>query len=55
MGQNVIVTPDDYGKDPVMGELLTLDHLRISVRRRDERAGEVVVHFPRLGYVVAAS
>ncbi len=55
MGQSVTVTPDDYGKDPVMGELLTLDHLRISVRRRDERAGEVVVHFPRLGYVVAAS
>ncbi|MGL6224530.1 MAG: glutathione S-transferase family protein [Steroidobacteraceae bacterium] len=55
MGQSVTVTPDDYGKDPVVGELLTLDHQRISVRRLDERAGEVVVHFPRLGYVVAAS
>lgn len=55
MGQNVTVTPDDYGKDPVMGELCTLDHQRISVRRVDERAGPVVVHFPRVGYVVAAS
>jgi hypothetical protein len=55
MGQFVTVTPDDYGKDPVMGELLTLDHQRISVHRVDERAGAVVVHFPRLGYVVAAS
>lgn len=54
-GQHVTVTPDDYGKVPVEGELVTLDHHRIAVRRVDERAGEVVVHFPRLGYVVAAA
>jgi hypothetical protein len=47
------VTPDDYGKVPVAGELVTLTLHEIAVRRRDERAGEVVVHFPRLGYVVA--
>jgi len=52
-GQRVTVTPDDYGKVPVAGELLTLDRQRVSVRRSDERAGDVVVHFPRLGYVVA--
>ena len=49
------VTPDDYGKVPVAGELVTLNHHRVSVRRTDARAGEVVVHFPRLGYVVAAA
>jgi len=54
-GQRVTVTPDDYGKVPVSGELVTLDARRIAVRRRDERAGEVVVHFPRIGYVVAAA
>ncbi|MDH4106494.1 MAG: glutathione S-transferase family protein [Gammaproteobacteria bacterium] len=54
-GQHVTVTPDDYGKVPVAGELVTLNHHRISVRRTDARAGEVVVHFPRLGYVVAAA
>jgi glutathione S-transferase len=54
-GQRVTVTPDDYGKVPVAGELVTLDARRVAVRRRDERAGEVVVHFPRLGYVVAAA
>jgi glutathione S-transferase len=54
-GQPVTVTPDDYGKVPVAGELVTLDHHRIAVRRTDARAGEVVVHFPRLGYVVTAA
>jgi hypothetical protein len=32
-----------------------LDARRVSVRRHDERAGEVVVHFPRIGYVVEAA
>ena len=54
-GQPVTVTPDDYGKVPVAGELVTLDARRIAIRRRDARAGEVVVHFPRVGYVVAAA
>ena len=52
-GQRVIVTPDDYGKVPVAGELVTLQLQEVAVRRVDERAGEVIVHFPRLGYVVA--
>lgn len=54
-GQRVTVTPDDYGKVPVAGELVTLDLHEIAVRRVDARAGEVVVHFPRLGYVVEAA
>lgn len=54
-GQRVAVTPDDYGKVPVEGELVTLDSHEVAVRRRDGRAGEVVVHFPRIGYVVAAA
>jgi glutathione S-transferase len=54
-GQRVAVTPDDYGKVPVTGELVGLDARRVSVRRHDERAGEVVVHFPRIGYVVEAA
>ncbi len=54
-GQRVTVTPDDYGKVPVTGELVTLDLHEVALRRVDERAGEVVVHFPRIGYVVAAA
>ena len=52
-GRPVSVTPDDYGKVPVVGELVTLDLQEIAIRRVDERAGEVVVHFPRIGYTVS--
>ena len=49
-GDDVIVEPDDYGKVPVQGKLITLNSQEISIRRKDERAGEVNVHFPRAGY-----
>jgi hypothetical protein len=40
--------------EPVVGELV-IDRLNeIAVRRSDPRVGKVVVHFPRLGYVVSA-
>ena len=54
-GQAVVVTPDDYGKVPVHGELVTLNASEVALRRRDPRAGEVVVHFPRLGYSISAA
>jgi hypothetical protein len=46
------VAPDDYGRVPVAGELLRLTIDDIAIRRTDPRAGEVVVHFPRVGYRV---
>jgi glutathione S-transferase len=52
-GRKISVTPDDTGKVPVEGELVGLSADRVSVRRQDPRVGEVVVHFPRAGYVVA--
>jgi glutathione S-transferase len=51
-GDRVAVTPDDYGKVPVIGELVTLRQDEIALRRTDARAGTVVVHFPRIGYCV---
>ncbi len=51
-GARVCVKPDDYGAVPVTGELLRLTQHDIALRRKDERAGEVVVHFPRVGYEV---
>jgi glutathione S-transferase len=51
-GTLVQVTPDDYGKVPVTGELVTLLRDEIAVCRTDSRAGDVVVHFPRVGYCV---
>jgi glutathione S-transferase len=52
-GQVVSVTPDDTGRDPVIGELVTSGIDEIVIRRRDPAIGEVCVHFPRAGFVVA--
>ena len=48
----VVVIPDDYGRVPVAGSLVTLQLHEVAVRRTDPRAGTVVVHFPRVGYRV---
>lgn len=49
-GERVHVTPDDYGKIPVEGELVTLTINEVAVKRRTAETGEIVTHFPRLGY-----
>ena len=51
-GDRVSVTPDDYGKVAVVGEIVSLSAQHIAIRRRDERAGDIVVHFPRAGFLV---
>jgi glutathione S-transferase len=51
-GMRVEVTPDDMGKDPVVGELITSSVDEIVIRRDDAQVGEVAVHFPRAGFVV---
>jgi glutathione S-transferase len=53
-GQVVSVTPDDTGRDPVVGELVTSGIHEIVIRRRDPAIGEVCVHFPRAGFVVTS-
>ncbi len=45
--------PATRALDPVEGELVISTHNEIAVRRIDPRAGEVVVHFPRVGYQMA--
>jgi glutathione S-transferase len=52
-GTPVTVTPDDYGRVPVAGEVVYATAERIGVRRVDPIAGDLVVHFPRSGFVVA--
>ncbi len=53
--QAVTVTPDDYGIVPVAGELVRLTIDDVAIRREDPLVGEVVVHFPRIGYHVEAA
>ncbi|MCV2358900.1 glutathione S-transferase family protein [Paucibacter sp. TC2R-5] len=52
LGEKVRVSASDYARDPVCGELVGLSQGRISVRRVDERAGLLHVHFPRIGYAL---
>ncbi len=52
-GDRVSVKPDDHGKDPVEGEIVSSSSNHIALRREDPDLGELVVHFPRAGYVVA--
>jgi hypothetical protein len=51
-GDRVEVTPDDYGKIKVSGEILALSPQHIAIRRHDPLAGDMVVHFPRAGFLV---
>jgi len=51
-GDPVTVTPTDYALDPVPGRLVGLGEDEVAIERDDERAGRVVVHFPRIGYQV---
>ena len=50
LGSKVRIRADDYGRDVIEGELVLIDREEIALRRVDETVGEVVVHFPRLGY-----
>jgi hypothetical protein len=52
-GERVRIMPTDYALDPVEGELVISTDNEIALRRIDARAGEVVVHFPRVGYQMA--
>jgi glutathione S-transferase len=51
-GMRVAVVPDDYGFDPVAGEVVTSAAHEIALLRSDPEVGQVVVHFPRIGYRV---
>ena len=46
------VMPIDYGRDPVPGTLVGLSAREVVLRRSDERAGTVHVHFPRQGFQI---
>ena len=50
-GDRLMVMPEDYGLDPVTGKLVYSDAYEIALERSDPRVGEVVVHFPRQGYL----
>ncbi len=50
LGDHVTITPVDTGCDPVQGELVVATRDELAVRRFDDRVGELIVHFPRIGF-----
>jgi len=51
-GDVVSIHSDDAWKTDIRGEIVSLSAQHISIRRKDDRAGEVVVHFPRAGFTI---
>ena len=54
LGSRVSVAADVFGQEATEGELVAATRTRYTLRRTDERAGTVHVHFPRIGYVLRA-
>lgn len=54
-GMEVDVTPDDYGRVPVRGRVVSADAYEVAIARHHDRTGDVVVHFPRIGFTVTPS
>ncbi len=51
-GTKVYVSPSDYAEAQIRGELVGTTVSSVSILREDARVGEVVVHFPKIGYTV---
>ena len=51
-GAKVTVTPDDNARVPVSGTLVAASDSEIVIHRRDAQAGDLHIHFPRLGFDV---
>ena len=54
-GAAVTVRADDYGRDPIEGKLVAVSAERIVIARESDELGVTHVHFPRVGYLLAAA
>jgi hypothetical protein len=52
LGSPVVIAADNFGLEPTEGELIAATRTRYTLRRSDERAGTVHVHFPRVGFTL---
>ena len=50
LGSQVTIRSENFGLEPSQGELVAATRMHYTLRRTDERAGTVHVHFPRIGY-----
>ncbi len=52
LGSRVTIRAETFGPEETEGELLAATRMHYTLRRQDDRAGTVHVHFPRIGYVL---
>ena len=52
LGSQVVIASDNFGLEPTPGELVAATSARYTLRRSDDRAGTVHVHFPRVGFTL---
>ena len=52
LGSEVTITADNFGLEPTPGTLVAATKTRLTLRREDDRAGTVHVHFPRNGFIL---
>jgi glutathione S-transferase len=52
LGSKVTIAAESFGTETTQGDLIGASRTRYTLRRQDARAGTVLVHFPRIGYVL---
>ena len=52
LGSRVTISSESFGVEPTEGELVAATRMHMTLRRVDERAGLMHVHFPRIGYLL---
>ena len=52
LGSQVTIRSENFGLEPTAGELVAATRMHYTLRRIDDRAGTVHVHFPRIGYIL---
>ncbi len=55
LGSRVSIVAESFGLEPTEGELVAATRTRYTLRRNDQRAGTVHVHFPRIGFQLKAT
>ncbi|MCR9214534.1 MAG: glutathione S-transferase family protein [Proteobacteria bacterium] len=52
-GNTITVMPNDTGRVPVTGELLSLTKQEVAIRHNNDTVGDVIIHFPRAGFIIS--
>ena len=55
LGSEVLICAETFGQEPTQGELVAATRMHYTLRRTDQRASLVHVHFPRIGYSLKAA